>query len=39
MNYLANTYNWMWGAQREPTPSANSTILTHVLNDQCFSKM
>jgi hypothetical protein len=30
MDYLANTYSWMWGAQREQTPPANSTVLTHV---------
>jgi hypothetical protein len=30
MDYLANTYSWMWGAQSEPTPPANNTILTHV---------
>jgi hypothetical protein len=30
MDYLANTYSWMWVAQREPAPPANSTILTHV---------
>jgi hypothetical protein len=38
MEYLANTYIWIWSTQRKPNPPANSTILTHEEKDQRFQR-